>query len=118
MQPGTYRLTLYKMDYPEDFHDNLLRQRLSPRDARLYALMNRGLIPLGCISAISLVASPWLLGWRLWSATTLPLCVALALPPILIYRWRPYREARRLSQAIEREYPDFCAVLEAGSNKQ
>lgn len=109
---GTYRLTLYEMDYPEDFHEDRLRQRLSVNDFRLYALMNHRLIPLGCISAILLVLSPLLIGLRLWSVTALPLCVALALSTILISRSRPYREARHSHLAIQREYPDFCAALE------
>jgi hypothetical protein len=31
---GTYRLTLYEMDYPEDFHEDLSRQRLSAGEFR------------------------------------------------------------------------------------
>jgi hypothetical protein len=108
---GTYRLTVYDMEYPEAFHEDLLRQRLSPSDFRLYSLANR-LIPLALISAVTLVLSPFLLGWRLCSVTALPLCVALALPAILIYRSRAYREASRSQSAIEREFPGYCATLE------
>jgi hypothetical protein len=114
---GTYRLTLYEMDYLEDFHEDLLRQKLSANDFRLYTLMNNGLIPLGCISAISLVVSPLLLGLRLWSITALPLCVPLALSAILISRSRSYREASHSHLAIQREYPDFCAALEVGTRE-
>lgn len=111
---GTYHLTLYEMDYPEDFHEDLLRQRLSAGDFRLYSLMGR-LIPLGCIVAISLAVSPLFLGLRLWSVTALPLCLALVLPAILISRSRSYCEASHSHSAVQREYPDYCATLEAGT---
>jgi hypothetical protein len=114
---GTYRVTVYEMDYPEDLHKDLLRQRLSARDYRLYSLMNNGLIPLGCISTISLMLSPFLLGLRLWSFTALPLCVALALPAVVIYRLRWYREASHLHQAIRGEYPDFCADFDVETHE-
>jgi hypothetical protein len=108
---GTYRLALYEMEYPEDFHEDLLRQRLSASDFRLYSLMN-GLIPLGCIGALALVVSPLLLGWRLWSVTALPLGMALALPALLVSCSQSYRRASHAHLAIQREYPDFCATLD------
>jgi hypothetical protein len=113
---GTYRLTLYEMDYPEDFHEDLLRQRLSAGDFRLYSLMNNGLILLGYLSAIALVVSPFLLGLRLWSVTALPLCLARALPALLISRSRSYRQASHAHLAIQHDCPDFCATLEVGTH--
>jgi hypothetical protein len=114
--PGIYRLTVYEMAYPEDFREDILRGRLPRGDFRLYSLMDR-LIPLALLSAIALIVSPFLLGWRLWSSTALPVCVALALPAIMISRARSYREARQALSAIEHEFPDFCATLVTGTNQ-
>jgi hypothetical protein len=109
---GTYRLSLYEMEYPEDYHEDLLRRSVSAREFRLYSLMNR-LIPLACISAVALAVSPPLLGARLWSEIALPVCVALALPAILISRSGSYRRTRRTHRDIQRDHPDFCATLQA-----
>jgi hypothetical protein len=111
---GTYCLSLYEMEYPEDFHDDVLRRTVSAREFRLYSLMN-GLIPLACMSVVSLAVSLPLLGVRLWSVIALPVCVALALPAILISRSGPYRRTRRAHLDIQRAHPDFSATLRATS---
>jgi len=107
---GVYQLTMYEMDYPEDFHEILLRQRLTAGRFRAYSLMS-WLVPLGCTSALAMIASAVALGLRAWSYTALPLCLASILPVLLLSRLRPYREALQAKHAIEREYPDFLAVL-------
>ena len=114
--PGTYRLALYEMDYPEGFHEDLLRKRISPGWFRLYSLMG-GLIPLGCMGLLVLAASPFLLGLRVWSVTALPCCLVLALPAIVLSRTRTYREARGLHLALQHEYPDYLATLEPGDGQ-
>jgi hypothetical protein len=112
--PGTYCLTLYELNYPDDFHESVLRQRLSARDFRRYSMMNSRLIPYGCLSTVLAAISAPLFGWLLWSVTALPLLIAIVLPAMLISRSQSYREASRLHLAIQREYPAYCAVLEAG----
>jgi hypothetical protein len=39
--PGTYRLTVYGIEYPESFHEDQLRRRLAADEFRLYSLLNR-----------------------------------------------------------------------------
>jgi hypothetical protein len=113
---GVYRLTIYELDYPEDFHEELLRERLGAGTLRLYSLMNL-FVPLGCLSALALVASAFKLGLRVWSRTALPLCAALMLPAFVLPRLRPYREAERARRAVETEYPDYLAVLQPLSSE-
>lgn len=107
---GDYRLTIYEIDYPANFHDKLLRQHLTVGDYRMHSLMN-WLAPFGCISAVAMVAIAIAFGLRDWTRTALPLCVALIVPAILLASLRPHREAKRMKRAIERAYPEFLAVL-------
>ncbi|HVX10843.1 MAG TPA: hypothetical protein VHC22_06655 [Pirellulales bacterium] len=107
---GIYRLTIYEMEYPEDFHEQRLRERLPARSHRLYSLMNL-FMPMGCLSTLVLLVSPFKLGLRAWSITALPICVALILPAIIVSRSPRFRELQRVKQAVEAEYPDYLAVL-------
>ena len=115
--PGVYRLTIYEMDYPEDFHEQLLRERIGPRSFRLYSLMG-WFVPLGCLGALGLVAWLLVLGQGLWRGAApsvrfvliLPVCVALILPIVVLICSRAYREAERVKLAIEAEFPGFLAV--------
>jgi hypothetical protein len=109
---GIYRLTLYAMDYPEDFHRDGSLERLSAGDFRLYTLINNGLIPFGCIGAIAIAVSFFLLGWHRFSVEALPVFIALAPPAILFFRSRSNRGANRPYLGIQREYPAYCATLE------
>jgi hypothetical protein len=108
--PGVYHLTLYDMEYPEDFHEDLLRQRIPARQFRAWSLMNL-LVPLGCTSTLATLVSPFLLGRRMWVRIALPLWLALTLPAILLSRSHSYRAAVETQRAIEREYPGYFAVL-------
>jgi hypothetical protein len=108
---GGHHLRLFEMVYPEDFHEDLLRESLSPGAIRLLALMN-SLISLGCLAALGLVVSPLWLGLRLWCTTVLPLALMLILPAVALSRTRSYREARRLEHEIRRRCADYLATLD------
>jgi hypothetical protein len=112
---GIYRLTVFDMEYPEDFHEALLRQRLTAGKFWMYSLMN-WLAPLGCISALATIVSAFAIGFRWWCRIVLPLGLALVLPALILSRLRPFRAANREMHAIQREYPGFVAVLSERSS--
>ena len=118
--PGVYRLTVYEMDYPEDFEENLLRRRLTERAFRHYSLMNS----LGPLAVLGVVVSFVVLGlivrsfWPSWSGlppgtvTMMILGLAALLPALILSRSKSYREARQTDEAIGREFPGYWATLQ------
>jgi hypothetical protein len=112
--PGTYRLSLYEIDYPEGFHESLLRGRLSPGEFRLYSLMD-SLAPLGCLGVLALFASVlWLVsaGLTRWAVTATLLWLVPVIPPVALSRTQSYRKAKRIDREIVREHPSYFAILE------
>lgn len=107
---GTYQLALYEMEYPGDFHRDLLRRNVSAWEYMLYSLMNV-LVPLGCAGSFVLVISPFLLGLRVWLATVLPISLALIAPAFVLTWLPPYREMRRRHLAFQKDNPEYIAVL-------
>jgi hypothetical protein len=108
---GTYQLTIYDMDYPEDFHENLVRQRVSPSALRVDSLMNK-LIPIALIGTIGFLASLFGLGLRRWLIAVVPVYAVFAVIFVLLVRSRSYDEVWSTRLAVEREYPDYWATLE------
>lgn len=118
--PGVYHLGFYEMDYPEGFHEGLLRERLPANVFRLYTAMNDWMIPLICVGVLLLSVSFFSLGVRVWSITALPAGLALVLPVVLLSRTPTYRQARGLLLDLQRRYPDYMVTVvpaddEAGS---
>ena len=109
--PGVYHLALHEMDYPEGFHEELLRERLPANVFRLYALMNEWLNPLICVGVLLLSVSLFCLGVRVWSLTALPAGLALVLPVVLLSRTSTYRQARGLLLDLQRRYPDYMVTV-------
>lgn len=107
---GVYHLKLFGMDYPDDFHEDLLRQRLTSAQFWAYSLMN-WLAPLGCVSTLATIVSFFLLGLRIWSRIALPLWLAILSATFVLSRLRPYREAVAAQTAIADEYPGYFALL-------
>jgi hypothetical protein len=115
--PGVYRMALYEMDYPEDFHEELLSKRVSASTLRVYSLMGF-FAPVGCVATLVLVVSLFSIAWRSlsvwlsWSVAILPVCcLLLLLLPIGLSCTRTYRHAKRVHLAIQREYPAYLACL-------
>jgi hypothetical protein len=109
--PGVYHLALYEMDYPEGFHEELLRERLPATVFRLYTLMSHWLIPLICVGVLLLSVSLFSLGVRVWSVTALPAGLALVLPVVLLSRTPTYRRVRGLLLDLQRRYPDYMVTV-------
>jgi hypothetical protein len=114
--PGIYRMALYEMDYPEDFHEDLLSKRVSASTLGVYSLMGF-FAPVGCLAALVLVVSIFAFSrrslslWLSWSVTFLPVCGLLLLLPIGLSRTKTYRHAKRVHLTIQREYPAYLACL-------
>lgn len=107
---GVYHLRLFELDYPDDFHLDLLRQRLTPMQFWAYSLMN-WLAPLGCVSTLATVVGFFLLGLRAWSRIALPLWLAILSATFVLSRLRPYREAMKTQTIIAHEYPGYFILL-------
>ena len=110
--PGTYRLRAYRMDDPEGFIEDRLRERASPAALRLDAAMRRWLLPIGSLGAIAGVIGLVTLGWREWRVTALPVSLAMVLPAALLSLSRTYRDVREARRRVARECADYWAVLE------
>jgi len=110
--PGTYRLQAYRMDDPEGFIEDRLRERTSPLALRLDAIMRRWLLPIGSLGAIAGVVGLVTLGWREWRVTALPVSLAMVLPAAVLSFTRTYRDAREARRRVAAECADYWAVME------
>lgn len=111
LPPGTYRLTLWRTEYPDNLAEQRLRQEVSPLAYQLHQGMGccvgmAVLAFLGLVVAIFRApAAPWRPGLFLALGT-------LAILPLALARSGAYRAARQRFREIERELPSFVAQLE------
>jgi hypothetical protein len=110
LQPGRYRAEFFEFEYPEDFHERLLRQQLPATQFRAHQLMN-ALAPIGCISLLGVIAS---LVWLRWGTvkTIIVVCLlALIALPMLLSRLPSYRRASVVYKNIQKEFCDYGVLL-------
>lgn len=110
--PGTYRLRAYRMDDPDGFIEDRLREMASPSGLRFDAIMRRWLLPIGSLGAIAGVVGLITLGWREWRVTVLPVSLAMVLPAAVLSFTRTYRDAREARRQVAAECADYWAVME------
>lgn len=115
IRPGRYWADLFEFEYPEDFYEDLLRQRLPADQFRLHNLMNT-LAPIGCVTPLAafglLALLKWAgLHWTVWAVTVLPVGLILIALPIYLSRLPGYREADAVSRALDKEFPAYGILL-------
>jgi hypothetical protein len=112
VEAGEYRAEFFEFEYPEDFHEDLLRQKLPVSQFRIHRLMNT-LAPIGCVSFLALLALLAVLKWRIWLVTALPGGVALVALPLILANLPAYREAERIYKEIQTHYPSYGVLLQS-----
>jgi hypothetical protein len=111
VRPGTYRLTVFRTEYPEDLVEDQFRAQASAWEFRIWTSM-RGLIPLAIAAWIGLVViffTTVRVPMPRFLAPSLALVFAL---PFLVRRLETYRSARERFASLERQYPSVVAQLE------
>jgi hypothetical protein len=111
LEAGEYRAEFFEFEYPEDFHEGLLRQKLPVSQFRVHRLMNT-LAPIGCVLFLALLAALAILKWRIWLVTVLPWGLALMALPLILSRLPAYRKADRVYKDIQMYYPGYGVVLQ------
>jgi hypothetical protein len=107
---GSYRAEFFEFDYPEDFHEDLLQQRLSPAESRLFARMNT-LAPLGCVGFLLMLGALANLKWGIWAIMILLCGLGLLALPIVLSRMPAYRKSNAVYREIQREFLDHAVLL-------
>lgn len=110
VQPGSYRLTLWRTEYPEGLPEALLRQQVSPWAFRLFDGMG-WLVMLAALGLVGLAATATMILRHPWLWCLLPACSLLLLLPLVVARTGPYRKARERFRAIEQEFPSLVALF-------
>lgn len=108
--PGVYSLDLYDLEYPENFHESMLRQRVTRSVARTYFSFNR-LAATAVLAGLAALVSAFVMKVSVWATTMLPAAAVLIAFTILISRSIPYRRAAEACRRIEGKYPGYAAVL-------
>jgi hypothetical protein len=110
VRPGSYRLTLSRLDYPRGSIDAELRQQSSPWEYRLWASQSV-VITLAIAAWIGLVIvffNRHRMPWVKLLFTSLGL---LAASPFLLFRMSAFRRAKERVAWIERDHPFVVAQL-------
>jgi len=110
LPPGDYRLTLFRTEYPDGFHEELLRGRVTPLAYRLHQGMGC-LVGVAVAAVIAAAVTLFLRPRGFWLRYILPPAILLAMLPFLARRLAPFREASRQVKELEREYPSIIAEL-------
>jgi hypothetical protein len=108
---GEYAAVLVEFVYPDDFHERLLRDGLTPCESFSFRLTS-ALIPVGCVSFLLLfVAAYWLWKANTWAFVVLPILLFLVALPLVVARLPVYRRADAAYTMIQREFPAYGVVL-------
>ena len=110
IENGTYHVTLYRTEYPDDHLEQCFQQRVGAWQRRVYETFNT-LAAVAVCAVFVLLASLMWLEWQVWLTTALPAVGAAIALPILLSRWPVYRRVHAAWTALEREYPSIVAVV-------
>jgi hypothetical protein len=114
VQPGRYRAEFFEFEYPEDYHEDMLRRRLPANQFRVHELMN-ALVRIAVISAIvcavTLLSSLFRLRWGTWTTVILACGFPVIGLPILLYFRPSYRQASSVYGSIQKEFCDYGVLL-------
>ena len=108
---GIYRAEFFEFDYPPEFHDGLLQQRLPAAQLRIHSLMNT-LVPIGCISFLALLGVLYWSWKNGWASIAIPFLVILIVLPLIVSRLPAYRRANAVYKDIQKEFLGYAVVLQ------
>ena len=110
-RPGVYRLTVAEMEYPDGWHENLLRNDVTPGAYTLHQSMGC-FVWLAILCAIGFAVALFGEIFRPWREYLLPALAFGVAAPFVLVRFRLYRETSERYRAIQREHPAYLARLE------
>jgi hypothetical protein len=111
IRPGTYRLTLYRGEYPSGSLERRFRDEASHWEYGLWNSM-RLLIPLSVAAWIGLVVIFFTRSRVPWPSLLAPSLGLIFALPFLVRRLHTYRLAKERYACLEREFPSFIGELE------
>jgi len=114
LKPGVWHLTLYRTDYPDDFHDNLFKEKLGGPGYKLYDSMGC-FVGLAVLAVIGSIVAFNFMSAKYWAVSVLPLGLLLLSLPFIVSNLPSYRHIDRQKKEIEREYPSIVAVLKGAT---
>jgi hypothetical protein len=111
VRPGSYRLTLLRMNYPDGYLEQRFRETASPWQYRVWMSM-RWLIPLAVAAWIGLFVIIFIRSRVPYPRFLAPLLGLIIGLPFLVTRLETYRSARERFTTLEQEQPWGAALLE------
>ncbi len=111
VQPGVYRLRVFRTQYPKHLVEQLFRNQASPWEYCLWMSMIL-LIPLAVAAWIGLVVIFFTTVHVPFPSFLAPLLALVFASPFLVRRLETYRSAKERFASLEREYPALVAQLE------
>jgi len=111
LQPGVYRLTVFRTRYPKQFVEQLFRNQASLWEYCLWMSMTV-LIPLAVAAWIGLVVIFFTTVHVPFPSFLAPLLALVFASPFLVRRLETYRAAKERFASLEREHPALVAWLE------
>ena len=110
LKPGVWHLTLYRTEYPDDFHDRLFEEKLRGPGYRLWNSMGC-LVGAAVLAVVATIASLFFMRLMPWAVSALPLGLLVVSLPFIVGNSESFRRIDAKKREIEREYPSIVAVL-------
>ncbi len=110
MQPGTYRASLYRTEFPDGLADRRLEERLPESEYRLHRLINY-LTIMAIVIVLVALFSGLLLPRSIW-LLLLPVAAIMAVAVFWLRRTPEVRHARKVWLEVQREFPSLVAHFE------
>lgn len=107
---GSYRACVFPVEYPEDYVEEQLHQRLGEANYQ-FRKASGGLITATVFLSLGGLVSAFLSRLAPWSLAVLWLAALGWIAVFALTRSRGYREAGVQAEVAEREYPDYVAEL-------
>ena len=115
--PGTYRLALFRTDYPAGHVGRHFRASVSRPDYALWASMY-ALVPLAVAAWIGLVVIFFTTVRVPFPSFLAPLLLAVFSLPFLVRRLPAYKSVRERYASVERQFPALVGQLESAARIQ
>jgi len=113
LKPGVWHLTLYRTEYPGDFHDKLFEEKLRGPGYTLWNSMG-WLVGAAVLAVVATIVSFFLMRIKPWAVSALPFGLLVTSLPFIVGNSKSFRRIDAKKKEVEREYPSIVAVLKAG----
>jgi hypothetical protein len=107
---GTYRITLYRTEYPDGIHEERFRQRAT-RTQQIIHGTNGVLMVAAFLSVITAFLALFVATWGEWCTYILPTVALACVLPMLLCRLPVFKSADTIWKAVNNELPSMVAEL-------